>query len=171
MYTAPQVGPRKKLPCMSHPPNTVRRLPCCRNVMTGAAAKDMLLRLDLRGLQPSIVGGGASFTHWEWGPNFLEILKGLCVQRKLTWIPKMMGWNMYLLSNMAILGSYVRFQGCIHFLDFFRVGSFCPSMSPPSHFQWLPEACFGGTWRISRRRIFAKTPRISTWVAHDCPPR
>ena len=26
----------------------------------------------------------------------------------------MMVWKMYLLSNMAILGSYVRFQGCIH---------------------------------------------------------
>ncbi len=31
--------------------------------------------------------------------------------RNLTYIARMMVWNMYLLSNMAISGIYVRFQG------------------------------------------------------------
>ena len=31
--------------------------------------------------------------------------------KKLTWIPKMMGWNMHLLSNMAIFGIYVKISG------------------------------------------------------------
>ena len=42
----------------------------------GAAAKEALLQLGLRGLQPSIVGG-ASFTHGRWDRNFLQLLKGL----------------------------------------------------------------------------------------------
>ena len=42
----------------------------------GAAAKDVLLRLGLPGLHPSIVGG-ASFTHGWWDRNFLQIHNGL----------------------------------------------------------------------------------------------
>ena len=42
----------------------------------GAAAKEALLQLGLRGLQPGIVGG-ASFTHGRWDRNFLHLLKGL----------------------------------------------------------------------------------------------
>ncbi len=33
---------------------------------------------------------------------------------KLTWIPKMMIWKMYLILNMVIFGIYVKFLGCIH---------------------------------------------------------
>ncbi len=32
--------------------------------------------------------------------------------RKLTWIPKMIVWKMYLLLNMAIFGIYVKVLGC-----------------------------------------------------------
>ncbi len=34
--------------------------------------------------------------------------------QKLRWIPKMMVWKRRLLLNMAMLGIYVKFLGCIH---------------------------------------------------------
>ncbi len=41
--------------------------------------------------------------------------KVLVPPRKLTWLPKMMVWKMYLLSNVAILGIDAKFRGVYTF--------------------------------------------------------
>ena len=55
----------------------------------------------------------------------------------------MMVWKMYLLPNMAILGSYVRFQGCNHWFPlirpYFLGGSEVPLESPDKNMFFYPN--------------------------------